>query len=74
MVFIGGVNFVFTLLAMGLVDKLDAKPLMLIGAGTLCVMYLFISQLLNTKIVFRFLFLLTAIGTYALTLAPVTWC
>ena len=32
-VFIGGVNLLFTLLAMGLVDKIGRKPLMLLGAG-----------------------------------------
>jgi sugar porter (SP) family MFS transporter len=72
-VFIGGVNLLFTLLAMGLVDKIGRKPLMLLGAGGLTILYLFISYLLGIKSTTVSWFLLTAIGIYALTLAPVTW-
>ena len=72
-VFIGGVNLLFTLLAMALVDKIGRKPLMLLGAGGLTILYLFISQLLGIKSPLVSWFLLTAIGIYALTLAPVTW-
>ncbi|HEY6502640.1 MAG TPA: sugar porter family MFS transporter [Chitinophagaceae bacterium] len=72
-VFIGGVNLLFTLLAMGLVDKIGRKPLMLLGAGGLAILYLFISYLLGIKSASVSWFLLTAIGIYALTLAPVTW-
>ena len=72
-VFIGGVNLVFTLLAMGLVDKIGRKPLMLLGAGGLAILYLFISHLLGIKSTSVSWFLLAAIGIYALTLAPVTW-
>jgi sugar porter (SP) family MFS transporter len=45
-VFIGGVNLVFTILAMTLVDKLGRKPLMLIGAGGLAVLYIIVVRLL----------------------------
>jgi MFS family permease len=72
-VFIGGVNLLFTLLAMALVDKIGRKPLMLLGAGGLTILYLFISYLLGIKSQSVSWFLLTAIGIYALTLAPVTW-
>lgn len=72
-VFIGGVNLVFTLLAMVLVDKIGRKPLMLFGAGGLAFLYLFISYLLGEKSALVSPFLLAAIGVYALTLAPVTW-
>ena len=72
-VFIGGVNLLFTLLAMVLVDKIGRKPLMLLGAGGLAILYLFISQLLGIKSAAVSWFLLSAIGIYALTLAPVTW-
>ena len=72
-VFIGGVNLLFTLLAMALVDKIGRKPLMLLGAGGLTILYLFISYLLGIKSASVSWFLLTAIGIYALTLAPVTW-
>jgi sugar porter (SP) family MFS transporter len=72
-VFIGGVNLLFTLLAMLLVDRLGRKPLMLFGALGLTILYVIISQLLGAKSASVSWFLLAAIGTYALTLAPVTW-
>lgn len=72
-VFIGGVNLVFTLLAMLLVDRIGRKPLMLIGAGGLCILYIVVVRLLGTGSSAVSFFLLTAIGTYAVSLAPVTW-
>lgn len=73
MVFIGGINLVFTLLAMLLVDKLGRKPLMLIGAGGLAILYIVVVQLLASGSMYVSWFLLAAIGTYAISLAPVTW-
>lgn len=72
-VFIGGVNLVFTLLAMLLVDKLGRKPLMLIGALALAVLYILVVNMLAAGSANVSWFLLAAIGTYAMTLAPVTW-
>lgn len=72
-VFIGVVNLVFTILAMALVDKLGRKPLMLIGAGSLGILYIVVAQLLGTQSPHVSWFLLTAIGMYSLSLAPVTW-
>jgi len=72
-VFIGAVNLVFTVLAMALVDKLGRKPLMLIGAGGLCVLYLLIVHALQSGSGMLSGLLLAAIGTYAMTLAPVIW-
>lgn len=72
-VFIGGVNLVFTLLAMLLVDKLGRKPLMLFGAGGLCLLYIVVVRALGAHSPLVSWYLLTAIGTYALSLAPVTW-
>ena len=72
-VFIGGVNLVFTIVAMLLVDKLGRKPLMLIGAGGLAVLYIIVVQLLSSGSSNVSWFLLAAIGTYAMSLAPVTW-
>jgi sugar porter (SP) family MFS transporter len=72
-VFIGGVNLVFTLLAMLLVDKLGRKPLMLFGAGALAVLYIIVARLLAAGSASVSWYLLAAIGTYALSLAPVTW-
>lgn len=72
-VFIGVVNLVFTILAMALVDKLGRKPLMLIGAGGLCLLYLLIVNALHSGSGLVSVWLLAAIGTYAMTLAPVIW-
>jgi sugar porter (SP) family MFS transporter len=72
-VFIGAVNLVFTLLAMLLVDRLGRKPLMLIGAGGLCLLYVFIVRSLVAGSGAVAYLLLAAIGTYAMTLAPVIW-
>lgn len=73
-VFIGGVNLVFTLLAILLVDKLGRKPLMLIGSAGLGVLYIIIASVLGAKeATGSAVFLLAAIGLYATTLAPITW-
>lgn len=72
-VFIGGINLLFTLLAMMLVDKLGRKPLMLIGAGGLAIVYIIVAQLLGAGSMNVAWFLLAAIGMYAVSLAPVTW-
>jgi len=72
-VFIGAVNLVFTILAMALVDKLGRKPLMLIGAGGLCLLYVLIVHALQSGSGMLSGLLLAAIGTYAMTLAPVIW-
>jgi len=72
-VFIGGVNLLFTLLAMMLVDKLGRKPLMLAGAGGLAVLYIVVVRMLAAGSTDVAWYLLAAIGTYAMSLAPVTW-
>ena len=72
-VFIGGVNLVFTLLAMMLVDKIGRKPLMLYGAAGLAVLYILVVQMLGSGSANVSWFLLAAIGVYAMSLAPVTW-
>ena|SRR5215204_1107024 len=72
-VFIGAVNLFFTLVAMMLVDKLGRKPLMLIGASGLAIVYFILVQTLNNGSDYVSWYLLAAIGIYAMTLAPVTW-
>jgi sugar porter (SP) family MFS transporter len=72
-VFIGSVNVVFTVMAMLLVDKIGRKPLMLAGAGGLAILYVIVANLLATGAQAVAWFLLAAIGTYAVSLAPVTW-
>jgi len=72
---IGIVNLVFTLLAMLLVDRLGRRPLMLIGSAGLAILYLVLSTLLRIQAPTGWisLFVLLAIATYGLSLAPVTW-
>jgi SP family xylose:H+ symportor-like MFS transporter len=72
-IFIGVVNLIFTLLAMWQVDKLGRKPLMIFGASGLAVLYIFSAVLLQQQSANAAWFLLAAIGTYAMSLAPVTW-
>jgi SP family xylose:H+ symportor-like MFS transporter len=72
---IGIVNLLFTILAMWQVDKLGRRPLMLIGSLGLCIMYVILAislqQNFSPKLVS--LFVMLAIGIYAVSLAPVTW-
>jgi len=72
---IGIVNLVFTLIAMWQVDKLGRRPLMLIGSLGLAVLYIILAFLLQTQASASLvsIFVLLAISTYALSLAPVTW-
>jgi SP family xylose:H+ symportor-like MFS transporter len=72
---IGIVNLVFTLLAMWQVDKLGRKPLMLIGSLGLSIFYIVLAYLLQNHLSAKLvsIFVLLAISTYALSLAPITW-
>jgi sugar porter (SP) family MFS transporter len=73
-VYISLANLVFTLIAMILVDKWGRKPLMLFGAGGLSLLYIVIGYLLYIKSGSGLVpFILLAIATYAVSLAPVTW-
>jgi len=73
-VWISLTNLLFTLIAMALVDKWGRKPLMLFGAGGLAVLYVIIGYLLQVRSKNGLSpFILLAIGTYAMSLAPVTW-
>lgn len=71
----GSVNFVFTLVAMAVVDKLGRRPLMLAGAAGLAVVYALIGFCYHKSILGAPVLglVLGAIGCYAATLAPVTW-
>ena len=73
-VYISLANLVFTLLAMALVDRLGRKPLLLFGAGGLAILYIFIGFVLSggTGTGLSML-IISAIGVYAMSLAPITW-
>jgi sugar porter (SP) family MFS transporter len=72
-VFIGGINLCFTILAMALVDRWGRKPLMMVGAAGLAISYIVVAQMLRSGSASVSWYLLSAIGIYAMTLAPVTW-
>ena len=71
----GVVNLVFTFVAIGTVDNLGRRSLMLIGAGGLTLIY----AVLGTAFFFQsqglhmLILVLMAIACYAMSLAPMTW-
>lgn len=71
----GTVNLVFTLLALGLVDRYGRRILMLTGAGGLAVIYTLLGMLYHQHShgLHMLLLVVAAIACYAMTLAPVTW-
>ncbi|CAA9196097.1 D-xylose-proton symporter [Flavobacterium bizetiae] len=71
----GSINLVFTLVAMGTVDKIGRKKLMLFGSGALAVIYALLGYFYYTNVTgFPLLLLvLLAIAIYAMSLAPITW-
>lgn len=73
-VYISLANLVFTLLAMALVDRLGRKPLLLFGAGGLAILYVFIGFILSGESGTGLsMLIISAIGVYAMSLAPLTW-
>lgn len=71
----GLVNLVFTFVAIGTVDNFGRKGLMLVGAGGLTLIYAVLGTgfLLESKGIHMLILVLSAIGFYAMSLAPMTW-
>jgi sugar porter (SP) family MFS transporter len=71
----GSVNVVFTLVALGTVDKIGRRPLMLFGSAGLAVIYILLgaSYAAHTQGAHVLVLVLGAIACYAMSLAPVTW-
>lgn len=71
----GSVNLVFTFVALGTVDRAGRRPLMLIGAAGLAMIYLLMGLCYagGVKGLPVLVLVLAAIGCYAMSLAPVTW-
>ncbi|TNJ45843.1 sugar porter family MFS transporter [Tamlana fucoidanivorans] len=71
----GSVNLIFTLVAMKTVDSWGRRKLMLLGSLGLAIVYL----VLGTTYYFEFkglpvlILVITAIGIYSMSLAPITW-
>jgi sugar porter (SP) family MFS transporter len=71
----GSVNLVFTLVALGLVDRFGRKPLMLFGAAGLALIYTTLGVCFGAGVsgLPMLVLVLAAIGCFAMSLAPVTW-
>jgi sugar porter (SP) family MFS transporter len=71
----GAVNLVFTFVAIGAVDRIGRRVLMLIGASGLAVIYLLLGACYHfqSRGPHVLLLVLAAIGCYGCSLAPVTW-
>ena len=71
----GTINLVFTLVALGLVDKFGRRPLMLFGCAGIALSHglLGMAYRLGTKGLPVLVLTLCTIACYALSLAPVTW-
>jgi len=71
----GSVNLVFTFVALGTVDRVGRRPLMLFGSAGLAVIYaaMGLCYAHGVKGLPVLLLVLAAIGCYAMSLAPVTW-
>ncbi|MFI3286019.1 MAG: sugar porter family MFS transporter [Rikenellaceae bacterium] len=71
----GVTNVVFTVVAMFLVDKLGRRPLLLIGAGGLTLIYLLMggAYYFNLSGVALLIIVVAAIACYAMSLAPIMW-
>ena len=71
----GSVNFAFTLVALGVVDRAGRRPLMLFGSAALAIIYTamgycYFSGIKGLPVM---LLVLAAIACYAMSLAPVAW-
>ena len=71
----GIANLVFTFVALRTVDRIGRKPLMLLGAGGLCLIYAILGTCyyLHVTGMGMIVLVVLAIGCYAMTLGPCTW-
>lgn len=71
----GAINLVFTLLAIGLVDRCGRRPLMLIGCAGIGVSHILIgaAYVLHLQGLSVLIFTLCSLGCYGMSLAPITW-
>jgi SP family arabinose:H+ symporter-like MFS transporter len=71
----GIVNLVFTFVAIATVDRWGRRPLMLVGAGGLAVLYALLGAgyFVGSRGPHMLLIVIAAIACYGMSLAPVTW-
>jgi len=74
-VIIGAVNLLFTIVAISTVDRFGRRILMLVGFAGLTLIHLAIGGMFLAKLTgtYVLVLMLSAIGCYGLSLAPVTW-
>lgn len=74
-ILLGGVNFLFTFIAMFTVDRLGRKPLILIGSVGMIGGFLLLggSLYLNKVGIVSLIGVLLFIGSFAMSMGPVTW-
>jgi len=70
-IIIGVINFIFTFIAIGTIDKIGRKKLLQYGSGLLCLDALALSAAFYFQ--WPGAFVLAFIAIYAATLGPVTW-
>lgn len=71
----GSVNLASTFIALGVVDRIGRRPLMLLGAFGLAIIYLLIGACYQSHVtgIALLILVLAAIACYGMSLAPVTW-
>lgn len=71
----GSISLLFTVIAMFFVDRLGRRGLMLLGAGGLAIVYIYLAfgYYMHWQGSFMLYGVVTAIAIYTLTLAPITW-
>lgn len=71
----GTVNLIFTFVAIGFVDRYGRRGLMLTGSAGLAIIYSCLGAFyyVHSRGVHMLVFVVAAIGCYAMSLAPVTW-
>lgn len=74
-VLVGSVNFIFTLVAMRLIDRVGRRFLLLLGYGGLAVIFAIFGgfYMIGLSGVIMLLSVMVATALYAMTLAPTTW-
>ncbi len=71
----GAVSMLFTILAIGMVDSFGRRGLMLLGCAGIGLSHILIgaAYVMQMKGVMVLIFTLCAIGSYGISLAPITW-
>lgn len=73
---VGAINFVFTILAMRLVDRVGRRPLLLVGAGAMSLSLFTLSMVFFAEMLEGYwvlVFILGFIASFAVSFGPVVW-